>query len=170
MNMRGGFTIVELIITLTIMTILMSLAAVNLSDSLARARDEERKTDVTNIILFQETAYNRSTTRSYFHNASVATSPLIEAYYQNIDRNNLRAPDVVSPNYSLVIATNTAQTAADVTPRPTKTTYVYQPLEFDGTTWSICNDSASCRKFNIYYLEESNGPTGTPVMMTSRNQ
>lgn len=167
MNMRGGFTIVELIITLTIMTILMTLATVNLSDSLARARDEERKTDVTNIILFQETAYNRSTTRSYFHNASVASPALIEAYYQNIDRNNLRSPDVVSPNYSLVIATNNVQTAAGVTPRPTKTTYVYQPIESDG---SLCDTSGACRKFNIYYLEESNGPTGTPVMMTSRNQ
>lgn len=167
MNMRGGFTIVELIITLTIMTILMTLAVVNISDSLAKGRDEERKTDVTNIILFQETAYNRSTSRSYFHNASVASEGLISAYYQNIDRNNLRAPGVVSPNYSLVLAANAVQTAAGVLPQPTNTTYVYQPLEFDGTTWTICNDSISCRKFNIYYREES---TGTTKMMTSRSQ
>lgn len=164
MNIRGGFTIVELIITLTIMAILMTLATVNLSSSLANGRDVERRTDVMNIILFQETAYNRSTTRSYFHNASVATPALIEAYYQNIDRDNLRAPGVVSPNYSLVIAANTTQTAAGVSPQPTNTTYVYQPIETGGI---ICNDSASCRKFNIYYREES---TGTTIMMTSRNQ
>ncbi|MDB5187270.1 MAG: hypothetical protein JWM07_742 [Candidatus Saccharibacteria bacterium] len=164
MNIREGFTIVELIITLTIMAILMTLAAVNLTDTLAKGRDTERRNDVTNIILFQETAYNRSTTRSYFHNASVSSPALIETYYQNIDRDNLRAPGVVSPNYSLVIATNTVQTATGVLPQPTDTTYVYQPLETDGT---ICNDSASCRKFNIYFREES---TGTTIMMTSRSQ
>ena len=164
MNMREGFTIVELVIALTIMAILMTLAVVNLSDTLAKARDDERKTDVSNIIVFQESAYNRSTSRSYFHNASVASAAAIEVYYANIDRNNLRAPGVVAPNYSLVIATNTTQTAAGVLPQPTNTTYVYQPLESDGT---ICNDSASCRKFNIYYREES---TGNTIMMTSRSQ
>lgn len=164
MNTRGGFTIVELIITLSIMAILMTLAVVNLTDSLAKGRDEERKTDVSNIILFQETAYNRSTTRSYFHNSSVASPAVIEAYYNTIDRNNLRAPGVVAPNYSLVIATNTIQTAAGVLPQPTDTTYVYQPIESDGT---LCNTSGACRKFNIYYRAES---TGTTVMMTSRSQ
>lgn len=164
MKIRGGFTIVELIITLTIMAILMTLAAVNLSSTLAEGRDEERKNDVANIIMFQETAYNRSTTRSYFHNASVASPAVIEAYYQNIDRNNLRAPGVVAPSYSLVIASNTVQTAAGVLPQPTNTTYVYQPIETDGT---LCNTSGACRKFNIYYREES---TGTTIMMTSRSQ
>lgn len=166
MNMRGGFTIVELIITLTIMTILMTLAAVNLSDSLERGRDEERKTDVTNIILFQETAYNRSTTRSYFPDSSLNLPvSILESYYQNIDRNNLRAPDVVSPNYSLVKAANNVQTPTGVLPQPTKTTYVYQPLQSDGTLCTL--GTQTCRKFNIYYREES---TGTTIMMTSRNQ
>lgn len=165
MNMRGGFTIVELIITLTIMAILMTLAAVNLSDSLAQGRDEERKTDVANIILFQETAYNRSTTKSYFYTGSATTQAMIEAYYLNIDRNNLRAPGVVSPNYSLVAASNNVQTPAGVLPQPTTTTYVYQPLQSDGTLCTL--GTQSCRRFNIYYLEES---TGTTIMMTSRSQ
>jgi prepilin-type N-terminal cleavage/methylation domain-containing protein len=164
MNRRAGFTIVELVITLTIMTILIVLSVVELSGSLAQARDEERRSDVENIIMFQENAYNRSPTRSYFHNTTISTPALIESTYTNIDRNSLRAPGVVSPNYSLVIATNTVQTATGVLPQPTVTTYVYQPLEADGT---ICNDAASCRKFNIYYREES---TSTTIMRTSRSQ
>jgi prepilin-type N-terminal cleavage/methylation domain-containing protein len=164
MKRRAGFTIVELIITLTIMVILIVLAVVNLTDTLAKGRDEERKTDVANIIIFQESAYNRSTTRSYFPNTSVSSVATIEAYYQNIDRNNLRAPGVTAGSYSLVIATNTTQTAAGVLPQPTNTTYVYQPLESDG---SICDPTGVCRKFNIYYREES---TGTTKMLTSRSQ
>lgn len=163
MNTRRGFTIVELIITLTIMAVLMSLAVVNLTSSLAHGRDEERETDVNNIIIFQETAYNRSTTRSYFHTGSVASNAIIEIYYQNIDRNNLRAPGMVAPNYSLVAAGNNIQTAAGVSPQPLKTTYVYQPIRSDGT---LCT-SGDCRKFNIYYYSES---TSSTVMMTSRSQ
>lgn len=161
MNTRGGFTIAELVITLTIMAILMTLAVVSLSGNLTKARDEERRIDVANIIIYQETAYNRSSSRSYFPSMSVSAP---DAYYQNIDRNNLRAPGVASPTYSLTLATNTVQTATGVLPQPTNTTYVYQPLKTDGT---ICSDSTSCRKFNIYYREES---TGTTIMKTSRSQ
>lgn len=163
MNMRQGFTIVELIITLTIMAILMTLAVVNLSSGLAAGRDEERKTDVDNIIIFQETAYNRSTTKSYFHTGSV-TSGTIPIYYAGIDLGNLRAPDVVAPSYSLVAATNNTQTAVGVAPQPLKTTYVYQPVTSDGL---LCGSGSSCRKFNIYYYSES---TSSTVMMTSRSQ
>lgn len=167
MNMRGGFTIVELIITLSIMAILMTLAAVNLSDSLEKGRDEERKTDVSNIIIFQEAAYNRTTTGSYFTNTAALTPGTvntINAWYQNIDRNNLRAPGVATSTYSLVAATNAVQTTSGVLPQPTKDTYVYQPIETDGT---VCNTVGACRKFNIYYFEES---TDTVIMLTSRSQ
>ena len=167
MKMRGGFTVVELVITLTIMAILMSLAVVNLSDTLAKGRDQERKTDVNNIIIFQEAAYNRSTTRSYFTNTaalSPGTTSTIDSWYQNIDRNNLRAPGAAAGTYSVVAASNTTQTATGVFPQPTNTTYVYQPIETDG---SVCDTVGACRKFNIYYREES---TGNVVMTTSRSQ
>jgi prepilin-type N-terminal cleavage/methylation domain-containing protein len=164
MNTRGGFTIVELIITITIMAILMTLAVVNLESNLAKGRDEERKTDVSNIIIFQESLYNRSSTNSYLHTATLSSSAAIETAYENIDRNSLRAPDVASGSYSLIAATNNVQTTAGVLPKPTKTTYVYQPIKSDGT---LCGTLGECRKFNIYYLEES---TGTVIMMTSRSQ
>lgn len=164
MNTRGGFTIVELIITVTIMAILMTLAVVNLESNLAKSRDEERKTDVSNIVIFQETLYNRSSTSSYLHTGTLASNNAIETAYENIDRNNLRAPDAASGSYSLVAATNNTQTAAGVRPIPTNTTYVYQPIQSDG---SLCTTAGACRKFNIYYREES---TGTIIMMTSRSQ
>jgi type II secretory pathway pseudopilin PulG len=165
MYRREGFTVVELIITLCIMVILVTLSTVQLLGSLAEARDEERRTDVMNIITFQEGAYNRNN-GVYFPDNSATTTPLIEAYYTNVDRDNLRAPGVVAPNYSLVEATNTTQTAAGVTPRPTKTTYVYQSLTNTGTECKTPATSA-CRKFNIYYLQETDD---TVQMLSSKNQ
>ncbi len=161
MKLRAGFTIVEIIITLTIMVILVSLSVVSLSGSLAKGRDDERKTDVNNIILFQESAYNRNNS-SYFPSNSATTT--LSVWYQSIDKKNLRAPGVVDPSYSLVEATNTVQTAAGVLPQPTATTYVYQPLTSSGAT---CTVTGACRKFNIYYLQEV---TNTAQMVSSKNQ
>jgi prepilin-type N-terminal cleavage/methylation domain-containing protein len=163
MKLRAGFTIVELIITMTIMVILITLSTATLSSNLARGRDQERKTDVANILIFQESAYNRNN-GSYFPDSSLNSPAVIDVYYANIDKNNLRAPGVVSPNYSLVKATNTVQTAAGVLPQPTNTTYVYQVLTSAG---GLCSTTGSCRKFNMYYLEES---TNTTQMVTSRSQ
>lgn len=165
MYRREGFTVVELIITISIMVILITLSTVQLLDTLAEGRDEERKTDVMNIITFQESAYNRNN-GVYFPDNSATTPALIEAYYGSIDRNNLRAPGVVAPNYSLVQATNTTQTTAGVMPKPTTTTYVYQSITNTGAE-CISPTTSDCRKFNIYYLQESDN---TVQMLSSKNQ
>lgn len=55
---KSGFTIVELIITITIMAILMTFAVVNLRSSQINARDSERKNDVQTIARGLEQRYN----------------------------------------------------------------------------------------------------------------
>jgi len=61
---RRGFTIVELIITISIMAILLTLGTISLSDSQANARDSERKTDINTIALHLETFYISGTNSS----------------------------------------------------------------------------------------------------------
>jgi len=51
---RSGFTVVEIIITVTIMGILLTLAVVNLNSTQVRARDDERKTDISSIQTYLE--------------------------------------------------------------------------------------------------------------------
>lgn len=165
MYRRDGFTVVELIITISIMVILVTLSTVQLLGTLAEGRDEERRTDVMNIITFQESAYNRGA-GVYFTENSATTNALIESAYGDIDRNNLRAPGVATGSYSLVEATNTVATATGVTPRPTETTYVYQALTSTGAECKTPATSA-CRKFNIYYLQETDN---TVQMLSSKNQ
>jgi prepilin-type N-terminal cleavage/methylation domain-containing protein len=163
MKQRAGFTIVEIVITLTIMAILVSLAAVNLRSSVLQANDQERITDIQNIMTYQDSYYERNN-NTYFPTTSASSSAQIETWYTNIDRDNLRTPGVVAPNYSLVVATNNTQTTAGVRPIPLKTTYVYQPLDSAG---ALCTAVPNCRKFNIFYLSDVDS---TVQKMSSKNQ
>ena len=52
---RRGFTIVELIIVITIMGTLLILGVVNLRGSQANSRDAERRTDIETIATHMET-------------------------------------------------------------------------------------------------------------------
>lgn len=65
---------------------------------------------------------------------------------------------------TFIAATNNTPTTADVLPQPTFSQYVYQPLHSDG---SLCNDTAECRKFNLYYRSEVDNSVN---MVSSVNQ
>lgn len=164
MRRNAGFTIVELVITLTIMVILITLAVASLSDGMARSRDGERETDVKNIIVFQENYYIRN---GGWYLPVSATGAGADSWYENIDKNNLRAPGIVAPNNSLVAATNAVQTTSGVLPQPTKDTYVYQPLTSTGARCTNPGPPNECRRFNIFYLREYDN---TVVMVSSKNQ
>ena len=163
MKQRAGFTIVEVVITLTIMAILVSLAAVNLRSSVTEANDQERQTDISNILLYLDSYYERNN-NSYFPTSAASSPAQIETWFTNIDRGNLRAPSIAAPDYSLVAATNPIQTTAGVLPKPTKTTYIYQSLDSAGV---LCTAIPNCRKVNIYYLRESDN---TVQKVMSKNQ
>lgn len=172
---RRGFTIVELIIVITIMGILLVLGVANLRGSQANARDTERKADIESIAIHLEDFYTSGTTGSTTFGRYVSTSIIGQesAGLRDIDPKSLIAPGASSS--SLVAATCTGvcgQTPTTVTPTPTTTTYVYQPLQADGT---LCtNGTQDCRKFNLYYrLETATADCPAPdniCMVTSKNQ
>lgn len=173
--MRRGFTIVELVITVTIIGILLTLAVVNMNASQINARDSERKADVEAIALSLESFFsNRPDTGSAtpLSNTYIGTNrlskPLIIADLNEIDPKVLNAPNYEDngTQTSVIAATNTAQSTADIQPQPTISQYVYQPLTATG---SLCTNAAVtvCRKFNIYYRLET---TNAVQMVTSKNQ
>ena len=58
--MKRGFTVVDVLITLTIMAILLGLGTVGLRSALANARDAERLSDVQTIARGLEARYDRT--------------------------------------------------------------------------------------------------------------
>lgn len=172
MNYRtAGFTVVEIIITMTIMVILLTLGVANLRGTEITGRDEKRKTDTNTTALFLETLYNNGTAANpeykgaYPPTTAVSTAANITTWFADFDLKNLRAPGVSAPTFSITPATNGTQTTAGVTPQPTISSYVYQPIDSNG---GLCATLGACRKFNLYYLPEKSG--SVVQMLTSRNQ
>ncbi len=167
---RQAFTIVEILITITIMGILLTLAVVNVNSSQMNARDSERKADIEAIASSFETYYNTVNTNpsdgsdfwmsgsSYPDLYFLTNDTELKRATPDIDLKVVRAPGVDKTQpMSLIPATNATQTTAGVAPQPTFTTYVYQPLS---STNALCADSftaGGCRKFNIFYRLESDG-------------
>lgn len=172
---RRGFTIVELVIVITIMGILLTLAVVNLNSTQANARDAERQGDVEAIALNVENYYANQNPEipqsggSYI-GLNYITDEEINTYLPDIDPKSTHAPDVpLDDPISIVPATNASTTPFGIAPQPSKSNdvYVYQPLTATG---ALCYDrvtSGDCRRFNIYYYQESDNQVH---MITSRHQ
>jgi len=162
-----GFSIVELIIIITIMGILITLGVVNMLGAEVNSRDTERKTDIETIAQHLEMFYNNgndtSTSVGYYPNTSTSSmdsaAVVQQTVLRDIDIKSLVAPNAtVSTTTSLVVATNNAQTIGEVLPQPLSSgqnQYVYQPIDDNGS--SLCTSGILCRKFNLYYKTESDG-------------
>lgn len=166
MNRRAGFTIVELIIVIVIMAILLMLAVVNLDNSQVSARDDERTTDIANLARGLESFYtsgsDSSTVTGQYPTTALISDPTV---LRDVDPRSYRTPDTDDSGSSLVAATNTTETAAGVTPQPTISQYVYQPIATDGT---LCTTTTQeCRRFNLYYRLEADN---TVYRVTSQHQ
>ncbi len=182
--LRRGFTVVEIIITITIMGILLTLAVVSLSASQITSRDNERKSDVESIAVHLEIYYDNDSSNSageafmsggtYPGTSYIDTDSMFQRILVDIDPKSTRAPGVSpqSPK-SLVSATTATEGVSTITPRPSSSqdVYVYQPLTRNNL---LCTDPSllgpsgdSCRKFNLYYWQESDN---TVKMVTSKYQ
>jgi len=161
--MRRGFTIVELAITITIMGILLTLAVVNLNGTQANARDAERKGDVEAIALNLENFYvnlnpDIPMSGGSYLGLDFMTDSDITTYLPDIDPKSIHAPDIsLGDPMSIVVATNANTTTTGVTPQPSSTNdvYVYQPLTGTGTLCASRITNGDCRRFNIYYFQET---------------
>ncbi len=173
--LRRGFTVVEIIITLTIMGILLALAVVNLNATQISSRDDERKADVKAISDALETYFTAGTDNSTalqqypettaLSTSSVSTETQLRAAFRDVTIESFIAPGAANLGASFMIATNATQTTSGVTPQPTISQYVYQPLAANAT---LCTAVAvECRKYNLYYRLESDS---TVYKVMSKNQ
>lgn len=172
---RRGFTIVELIITITIMGILLTLAVVNVSSTQKNARDDERKADIeaiaSNIEAFYSTGTDGTTNFARYPSTDVTGSVAnITTNLRDASLNSFLPPGTTDVSLTFLPSTNAGtapsiQTTAGVLPQPTKDQYVYQPIRTDG---SVCGGGAiDCRKFNLFYRLEADNIV---YRVTSKNQ
>lgn len=63
MYMKRGFTIIEIIITLTVMAVLLGLGVVGMKGAIANGNDSERKSDVETIARVLEQRYTNGNTQ-----------------------------------------------------------------------------------------------------------
>jgi prepilin-type N-terminal cleavage/methylation domain-containing protein len=167
---KRGFTIVELIIVITIMGILIVLGVVNLNSSQTNARDAERKSDTETIATALESVYN-SGYKNAIGNFKIGQYPSTTDFpgsdptqiLKDIDTKALRAPSISVS--SLIVATSNSTTSPVAT--ISQDNYIYQPLTKDNM---LCSGTDECRKFNLYYtLETAIGGIST-FSVTSKHQ
>lgn len=182
---RGaGFTIVELIVTVTIIVILTTLVVVRLRMTQASGRDEERNIDITTIATSLEVYYESGdittyTPKGYYPGANqilaaAAKDPPYNEFLQGVPAISLIAPDRtitdsfgIDPAYATAaIGANTDGSYSDAQARALLSTYpyLYQPLTRSN---AFCVNYDDCVKFNLYYLEET---TDTVIKIGSKNQ
>lgn len=154
------------------MAILLVLAVVNLRGTQVNARDEQRKANVEaiaqNLEIFYRSGTNGSTTVGRYPSTGIVGQETVTL--RDIDPKSLISPS--STSSSLVKATNSIETTAGITPKPSASNdvYIYQPIKTTdgGATWSLCTSGADeCRRFNLYYWSEI---TSAVIMLQSRNR
>lgn len=89
---------------------------------------------------------------------------MLKSYLGDVDTKSFTPPGVSDPTLGFIAATNADQTTSGVTPQPTTSQYVYQPIDSSG---GLCADTFSCRKYNIFYRLEGDN---TVYKVTSKNQ
>lgn len=182
---NSGFTIIEIIIVITIMAILTSVVVISLRTSQENANDKERKDDVEAIARTLENIYTNGIQSSsdaslkqpmgypgtvwVSNMISNPSHPQIVAILEDLELSSLKTPgsSVSNPPYDIVSA------ASNSVPLPSSSVpadkYVYQPLRSDGSMCSYANGGlhpiqpraeSPCVKFNIYY-KKSNGDVVT---------
>jgi len=174
---RRGFTIVELIITITIMGILLTLAVVNVNSTQMNARDDERKADIeaiaSNLESFFTSGTDGTTDFARYPSLGLTGAGALSSITTNLRDANIKSflpPGTTDVTQTFVASTNTGsapsiQTTAGVLPQPTISQYVYQPIKTDG---AVCTSgNIDCRKFNLFYRLETDN---TVYKVTSKNQ
>jgi len=165
-----GFTVVELIVVISIMGILLTLGTISLTGLMANGRDSERKGDVEAIAMHLENYY-----RSH---EGIYPSDGDFGFYDDNDIPKI-LPDIDPKSLSAPGTGESFRSAGNVNipASLSQNEYVYQPFYLDNSVnpsvWKWCEDSDTqkCRKYNLYYkVEGSSCGIDKVCIVESKNQ
>ena len=184
-NNRGvGFTIVELVVTITILVILTTLAVARLSSAQVGSRDQERQADIAALSTGLESYYQNGDPLTYIPkgyypgrnqiSTASSTTPPFKEFLDGLAEASYVAPDRtisnsfgVDPAYATApIGANPDGSYSDAQARALLASfpYLYQPLRRND---AFCVSYLDCVRFNLYYLHEG---TNTVKVIRSKNQ
>lgn len=190
---RRGFTIVELVVVMTIMAILLGLGLAGFASSQANARDAERDSDVDAIAKGLEIRYSRgnsSATSAYITQGSYPsvyemlhaegqsfstitpnqiTGGYITSLLPGTNSANYAPPNITGSLSTTFIPMQTlagyaAEDSTTINAKVTAGVYVYEPINIAN---QVCINTSDCVRFNLYYKKESDG---TIVKVSSKRQ
>lgn len=174
MRMRAGFTLVELLITVLVAVMLLTLGTVSVTSFQTQARDTERENDIRSIARQLETLYSSGLTISGIGTlkGEYPTHQMVQYHSSTVFAGTPKAA-LIAPGdttSSLKLASNNLSPGVGPTPSQTNQ-YVYQPINANG---GRCNEdpivippTISCVRFNLYYWSEA---TNSTVMIKSKHQ
>jgi len=174
--MKRGFTVVELLITLVVMTILLTLGVVSVRSSLVSARDAEREEDISVLArgfeLFYDRGLNGSTPGSYpayneFWNNVVMAGKPWAPYSIGSSEVNWKSPTGGNAGFEMICifrspsgywATqpgceapgNLTQVKNQISPDK----YGYEAVQSNGI---YCYNAGACSQFTLYWIDEESG-------------
>ncbi len=165
MQRSVGFTLVEILITISIMVLLMALAIANVRSTQISARNAERQADIENMTRQLDSLYTQGMSftiggspvnlrGSYPTTVHMDNSDAKKEIFKALPDDVIVAPGKTSPDDSIFVADDADEATGTVSPQPSASQpYIYQPISATGT---LCTDSATqtCRRFNLYYWRE----------------
>ncbi len=156
-SLRRGFTIIELVVVITVIGILTAVIIVGLTRYQADGRDARRASSASAIVEALEKYYDAHGEYPSCSTITAAASTVTAdgAAFQGLDPSVLKTPTAASG------VTNSIQ-CADLTTASTDDYFAYVG---DGS--SDCSGSSSCLGFVLKYREDSSGTIKT---ITSRRQ
>jgi prepilin-type N-terminal cleavage/methylation domain-containing protein len=154
----GGFTIVELMVTITVIGILASIIVFVPIQFLTNARDQERTDDIQSIARDLEQSYVAQVVGAPTYPSGARLTSDISGHTGTVERSQpeiFQAPGASTS--SIVVATSNSATTP-ISGGVTLASYVYQPLTI---TNALCTVSTDCVRFNLFYKKESDGTIQT---------
>lgn len=176
MKRRFGFTVVEIIIVITVISILAGIGIVSYSGMQVRARDTERQADVEAIAAAFETYYeqygtypsHREVTNANNDGDASSLPQFGKPWLQDTLR--LSEPMLISPSGQSSASTNMSIVSSDnASANPTDAnTYLYYTLNNRSPSPYSCweprsggaytpTDYTSCVRFSLKYMKEQGG-------------
>lgn len=142
-----GFTVLEMVVTILILSVLLTIGGMAFVSAQKNARDNDRTSDIDTIARTLENYHKNNQNSKASYPATLKISSGSE-FLRQFDTKTLRSPNKDSDISLLPATSNSAQ-------NPDVDQYIYQPLNRDGDLCS--NENEECSSFKIFYkLEKSN--------------